>query len=142
MVKVKSNSTGGRQVDGESISGYFRGVFKERPDLLRSRSNAALLARWLKDHPSETEVPERVKSNLANIKSLLRKKKRQRRAGEEQTTTFALKLSAVPRRGLASLEENIDNCLDQARSLDRDGLESIIKLLRRARNEVVWKLGE
>jgi len=48
----------------------------------------------------------------------------------------------VPRRGLASLEENIDNCLDQARSLDRDGLEGIIKLLRRARNEVVWKLGE
>jgi len=29
-----------------------------------------------------------------------------------------------------------------AKHLDRDGLANVIALLRRARNEVVWKMGE
>jgi hypothetical protein len=29
-----------------------------------------------------------------------------------------------------------------ARHMDREGLASVIGLLRRARNEVVWKLGQ
>jgi hypothetical protein len=43
---------------------------------------------------------------------------------------------------LEALEELIDDCLSLAKHLDREGLESIIKLLRRARNEVVWKMGQ
>jgi hypothetical protein len=44
--------------------------------------------------------------------------------------------------GLEVLEEQIDECLLAARTLDRQGLESVINLLRRARNEVVWKMGQ
>jgi hypothetical protein len=40
------------------------------------------------------------------------------------------------------LEESIDDCPTQAKNLDREELDSIIKLLRRARNEVVGKLGQ
>lgn len=37
--------------DGETVSAYFRRIFKERPDLLGTRSNDELLARWRADHP-------------------------------------------------------------------------------------------
>src|SRR5262249_55498582 len=59
---------------GESIQGYFRQVFKENPKLLKERSNEELYRRWLADHPGHDEVPDRVKSGLQNLKSMLRKK--------------------------------------------------------------------
>jgi len=43
---------------------------------------------------------------------------------------------------LDALEEQIDECLTLAKNLDREGLANVIGLLRRARNEVVWKMGE
>ena len=48
----------------------------------------------------------------------------------------------VSKNGLVVLEEQIDECLIAARMLDPEGLESIIQHLRRARNEVVWKIGQ
>jgi hypothetical protein len=144
MAKANSRSKqmGGRPSEGESISGYFRMVFKERPGLLHSRSNEVLLERWLKDHPGEKEVPDRIKQNLANIKSILRKKSRKKKVGAGATDSAVSTLKSVPSRSLESLEESIDECLTQAKNLDREALDSIIKLLRRARNEVVWKLGQ
>src|SRR6266849_2253867 len=92
MAKVKTkgqgkgtNGTSAPQADGvkarpegESISGYFRKIFEENPKLLKGRSNEELLKRWLADHPGQKEVPEKVKNNLANVKSVLRKKKRKK----------------------------------------------------------------
>ena len=43
---------------------------------------------------------------------------------------------------LENLEELIDECLVSAKGLDREGLDSVIRLLRHARNSVVWKLGQ
>src|SRR4051812_6761144 len=63
---------------GESIAGYFRKVFEEDPKLLKQRSNDALLARWLADHPGHGEVPQKVKVGLQNIKSVLRKERGRR----------------------------------------------------------------
>jgi two-component sensor histidine kinase len=145
MAKVNSRSKqmGRRPAEGESISGYFRMVFKENPALLHSRSNDVLLERWLKDHPWAKEVPARVKQNLANIKSILRKKSRKKKITGGATEPAApTTLRSVPSRGLESLEGSIDDCLTKAKNLDRESLDSIIKLLRRARNEVVWKLGQ
>ena len=42
---------------------------------------------------------------------------------------------------LENLEMLIDECLTMAKNLDRARLDNVIKVLRRARNEVVWKLG-
>src|SRR3712207_840190 len=69
-----AGSEGGQARNGESIQGYFRPIFKENPKLLRERSNEELYQRWLKDHPGETVVPERVKQGLSNLKTVLRKK--------------------------------------------------------------------
>jgi len=136
---------------GENISGYFRKLFEQNRAWLESRSNDDVLAQWLKDHPDQKTVPERVKQNLSNVKSVMRQKLRSK-AGRKKgsrpaqaASVTAAPITETPRktiRGLDTLEEQIDDCLTFARSLDRVGLANIIVLLRRARNEVVWKLGE
>lgn len=146
MAKKAASSNG--QQPGESISGYFRKIFEENPSLLDSRSNDELFARWLADHPGETKVPNNVKQNLSNIKSVLRSKSRKKR-GRPKKESLPVQAAAIPAesarkpiRGLAALEEHIDDCLSHAKQLDREGLADVIILLRRARNAVVWKSGE
>src|SRR5262249_35341329 len=133
---------GGRtKGEGESISAYFRRLFAARPNLLKKRKNTEILEQWKLDH-SGKEPDQRVKQNLANIKSVLRsKRRRKRQMATEGVDTAAVALVRIPRSGLESLEERIDDSLILARSLGATGLEDIIKLLRRARNEVVLKLG-
>jgi hypothetical protein len=58
----------------ETISGYFRKLFEENPQWLNARSNQEVLDRWLKDNPAAKAITERVRQNLSNIKSVLRKK--------------------------------------------------------------------
>ena len=136
------------QPGAETVSGYFRRVFTENPKWLATRSNDDVLARWLKDHPGEKEVPEKVRQNLSNVKSNLRKDNRMKPGAPKKESRAAEPTAAVaaaPRkgvRGLESLEEQIDECMTLAKNLDREGLSSVINLLRRARNEVVWKIGE
>jgi hypothetical protein len=137
------------QPEVENISAYFRMVFKEKPKWLEGRSNAEVLARWLKDHPGETEVSGRVKQNLSNVKSLLRNKLRNqpgKATKERQPDEPAAATSvAAPRkgvRGLETLEEQLDECMTLAKNIDREGLDDVINLLRKARNKVVWKIGE
>ena len=136
--------------EGESVSGYFRTIFEANPGLLDSRSNDELLRKWLADHPGETVVPERIKQNLANVQSVLRKKLREpaqgkgKKPGRPATTAAPQEKPAVNKasRGLERLEEAIDDCLTLAKHLDREGLGSVISHLRRARNDVVWRLGQ
>jgi hypothetical protein len=131
---------------GESVSGYFRTVFREHPKLLRTRSNQDILQRWLADHPGHTEVPEKVKQILSNVKSILRNKRRQRKSAVHaepgQPSSIAPVTAKRPVHRLEALEVKIDECLADARELDAEGLVTAIQHLRRARNEVVWKLGE
>jgi hypothetical protein len=138
-----------REGDGESIQGYFKRILRENPKLLKGRSNAELLQRWQDDHDSPDEIPQSVKAGLQNAKSLLRsrgRKRRARRAAGVQTGPEGpqgqLAANKPPKQSLESLEEQIDDCLTAARALDREGLETVIHLLRRARNEVVWKMGQ
>lgn len=145
MAKAGARKTKGSKAagDGENISGYFRKIFAENPKLLGKRSNDEIVHRWEVDHPGQ-KANERVRQNLSNIKSVLRKKRRKKRAKVAQPAVAAVASTVVKpsHRGLESLEEHIDDCLTAARNLDREGLESVIKLLRRARNEVVWKIGQ
>jgi hypothetical protein len=137
----------GRASEGEeTVSGYFRKVFAENPELLKTRSNEELLNRWLADHPGEKEVPKRVKQSLMNIKSILRKKGRKRGRRQEANSQAPAGAAPAPVKRssnrLEHLEEQIDECLTAARALDREGLVHVIRLLRQARNQVVWKLGQ
>lgn len=154
MSKKKPTGANGKSSgpsnDGGNVTDYFRQVFAENPTWLDTRSNDALFARWLKDHPGETEVPEPVRKNLSNVKSVLRSQSRKadvpKKPGRSKKDTLATQHSPDAAREsgrkLDTLEEQIDECLTLAKNLDRDGLEDVINLLRRARNEVVWKMGE
>src|SRR4051812_31474078 len=155
MAKKKPTGSNGaaanHQDQGETVSAYFRKVFQEHPAWLDERSNDALYARWLKDHPDQKEVPEKVRQNLSNIKSVLRKQGR-KKAGRPKKSAAPAQGAAAPaaapaapqKKGwnLGYLEEQIDECLMLAKVLDREGLQSVISLLRRARNEVVWSMGK
>ena len=150
MAKKKSTNPNGTAPgqggEPENISGYFRKVFAENPRWLDSRSNDQLFLRWLKDHPGETEVPEKVRQNLSNVKSVLRKHGRKKAARAEKAgRPVEVTPSDAHRKGsrrLEALEEQIDECLTLAKGIDRERLANVIALLRRARNEVVWKSGE
>jgi len=136
---------------GENTSAYFKDIFAKEPRLLFEPSNRELLERWLSDHPGRRSVPTNIKNNLANVKSVLRKKTRSR-GGPKQAQHVAAagaapsvgvpKLHRASVRGLEALEERIDDCLTLARTIDPEQLVDIIRLLRRARYQVVWKMGE
>ena len=137
----------GKNSEPESIGGYFRKVFKEKPKLLVTRSNDEVLRRWLSDHPGEREVPDRIKQNLANVKSVLRKKLRKRgrpkgSVNAVSTTPAAAIANRVSAKNLEALEIRIDDVLGFARDMQAEELANVVTLLRRARNEVVWKLGQ
>ena len=143
----RAQENGQNQAGAETVSGYFRRLFEQKPKWLAERSNQALLDRWLKDHPGEQEAPERVKQNLSNVKSVLRKKLREEAGRPKQKNPPVAETAPVetPRKGirrLEQLEEQIDECLVLAKELDREGLASVIALLRRTRNEVAWKMAE
>lgn len=138
------------EANGETTSGYFKRVFKENPQLLGVKSNEELFRRWLADHPDHAEVPGNVKGILFNIKSGLRKKRRRKRGRPKKVEPAATLAVAVTQpkpvkvavKGLEALEEQIDDALTLAKHMDREGLDGVIRMLRRARNTVVCKLGE
>ena len=123
------------------LSAYFRETFTEHPEWLKEKSNKPILAKYRLDHGIGADVPvdKKVQGNLANLKSVLRKKSRRKGKSAVAGTPVAPTRSG---HRLEVLEEAIDDCLTLAKNHDRDALEHIISLLRHARNEVVWKIGE
>jgi hypothetical protein len=135
-----------RRRKGKSISGYFRPLLAENPALLESTDNAELIEQWKRDHPSYTAKRlKRVRQNLANLKSHLRRQAREQPA---LAAKFAPRAGNGPASfesegespGLVNLENRIDDCMYLAWRIDRAGLDTVIYHLRRARNEVVAKL--
>jgi hypothetical protein len=143
----RAKTTKTQASDAETPSGYFRRIIGEDRKLLKGRNNQVLLDRWLADHPGEKEVPKNIRAILSNVKSTMRSKRRRRKkaatAGANGPTT---QISPAMLKGkghkLERLEEQIDDVLGLARGMAGEGLEDIVKLLRRARNEVVWKMGQ
>jgi hypothetical protein len=129
-----------RAVKPDSMSSYFRKIFKENPKLLHTRSNDEVLAKY--KEMTGQEITERHRQNLSNLKSLLRRKRRKKAKSSGKSPGRPPKADGVSSNRLQQLEEAIDDCMIRARSLDRTALETVIQHLRRARNEVVWKLGE
>jgi hypothetical protein len=142
MAKQSTNSE--QAAPAENVSAYFRRAFHENPKLLKGRSNEELLNRWLADHPGEKQVPNSVKKVLQNVKGILRSKGRKRKAAKAAAAPVSKEPPwPAPRKShLEQLEEKIDGVLTLARSFEDEGLESVVNHLRRARNEVVWKLGD
>lgn len=131
-----------KQSNGESLMGWFRKVFLENRQWLKGRSNAAVVKRWEEEHPGQVFGP-RERNACNNVKSILRKRRRKHgRRDEAAETGPPVAAIKVSRASLELLEERIDDCMVLTRALDREGLKAVHKLLRQARNEVVWKQGQ
>src|SRR5579862_8970056 len=78
--KGKSNNSTGSSGKGQGIASFFRPIFAANKKLLKTRSNKQVLAMWLAANPSYKEVPDNIKSGLANLKSNMRSKIRKRRS--------------------------------------------------------------
>jgi hypothetical protein len=133
----------------DTVSGYFRALFEKHPDLLAyGASNAAIVEQWRKDHNGQ-DPSEKVMGNLANIKSLMRKKmgmvkRRRRRKGAVNGAVATTKVGR-PRASVSALERlegHIDACLSMAREQDSAGLDNAVKHLLAARRVVSWQMGE
>jgi hypothetical protein len=137
------------KAEGESKSQIFRRYFDQRPDLLRVPSFDEVIAMYQKEFP-DRDFSDSDRQIAANIKSKLRKEKkigRRRRRRRHAAAAVGVEAHAAPRAArsnsaLAALEDQIDDCLMTAKRLDREGLEDVIKHLRRARNLVVVRTGE
>ena len=124
-----------------SMSSYWRNLFNQNPKLVKIRSNSALREQWERDHPSQ-RFDESWSQSLSNVKSMYRNKHKK---GGKAKTAMNGQVSApvatvnVPAAALERLENAVDQCLWTAHQLDSAGLDRVIKLLRAARNEIVWK---
>jgi hypothetical protein len=148
-----SNSAGGGDMN---VSRYFKQLFQSRPELLQERSNEAIYAIWLADHPGHREVPKNIQQGLSNIKSVMRREtgspvrgKRGRKPkgyhwGNSENGTISTSSSRGVRtstRDLETLEVQIDESLSLARKIGTAALELAINHLRMARIQVGLKLG-
>jgi hypothetical protein len=138
-----------------STRSYFKQVFTEHPEWLEDSSTEAVLTRWQGDHPNQ-ELTASIKSNLSNIKHLLRKQKglakKGRRKGKRKGSRAPKAAPAVEAtqspsrrvaaRSLEKLEVLIDSCLTHARQQAGTDLAGVIEQLRLARNTVIKQLGE
>src|SRR5439155_10630687 len=92
---------------GESISGYFRQLFRNNPELLDHGKNDAILAQWQSDHPGQA-VTDSVKNNMSNVKSHVRKEfgkvKRRRRKGKRGAAAANGNAAPKVRTPIAHLE--------------------------------------
>jgi hypothetical protein len=138
MAKKRRKST-------DNVAGFFRALFEAKPALLHGKSNKVVKERWLAAHPGVQKIPPNVLNGMANVKSLMRRAQRERKAGGKMFAQHADALAYQSRsggKGLAALEENIDDCVALAIHLDKEGLQPVISHLRRARNLVVFKIGQ
>jgi hypothetical protein len=133
-----------RKRRGTSMSAYFRNVFTQKPEWLDQKSNDVVLAQYRSDHGmgANAAVNKSVKGTMANMKSVMRKEMRNKANGPATKAGAAWPMTAPRKPTLESLEELIDECLVAAKSYDRTGLDHVIRHLRTARNQVVWKMGK
>jgi len=141
------------KAEGESKSAVFRRYFEKQPDLLREKNFDAVIEMFKKDNPNR-EFGDSERQVAANIKSRMRKelgirgRRRKRRgaaagaaAGGHEGGGTGVARGGRGGGSLHMLEEQIDDCLMAAKRLDREGLDDVIKHLRRARNLIVVRGG-
>jgi hypothetical protein len=139
-----------RKRSGGNVSAYFRTVFGDQPQWLDLKSNDDVIARFRTDHgmAADADVGQSVKQIMANMKSIMRKETRRgskvkaRLGRPPKALAVAVMATAPGKPRLDTLEELIDDCMVIAKGLDREGLDTVIRLLRHARNGVVWKMGQ
>jgi hypothetical protein len=128
-----------------TTSAYFRRILTDKPEWLREKSNDLILDQYRRDKGKNPDAPIsiKVRNILSNIKSVIRKELGMGAyAGRKARALAKTTPSGGLTQRLEDLEEQIDECMVKAISISAEIMESVIRLLRKARREVVWKLGQ
>ena len=112
---------------------------------MKEKSNDLILAQYREDHglAPDGNVRLKIRNNLSNIKSVLRKERGMGAYAGRKARALAKtnSLSGSMTQRLEDLEEQIDECMIKAIAISAETMDPVIRLLRKARREVVWKLG-
>jgi hypothetical protein len=119
-----ANSSDG--VKEKSTAAYWKRILHEHPEWVEEAgSNAKLAQLWLSDHPGHTEMPKKIRQNLANIKSMIRRERREEqqakasaRRKEQKAAAGAGQRPPNVSQAYEALEIKIDKCMAQAWALD------------------------
>src|SRR5262245_46027761 len=104
-----------------SQSAYFKQLFADSPDLLRSISNEEIFDRWKSDHPG-AHLTDKVRGILSNVKSIMRKqfgirgRRRRRRRADIDPSAQSAPRTRISTGTLETLESRIDEVLALART--------------------------
>ncbi len=138
-----------------SKSGIFREYFRKHPELLEHSSNQKIYEMFALDHP-DTPLTNELKNVCANVKSQERKRRRTEMLLANGRLPYDIRLgnrftpmvyvtpppddangTSSPSMGrsqrLEWLEDQIDMCIAVAKQLDRESLDEVIRVLRKAR---------
>ncbi len=130
-----------KRKSGGTSYAYFKSLFEANPEMADVRSNDAILARYREDHglAEDAEIPSTVRNNLANLKSGAKRKLRNAGGGSAEKRGVAISRPGAGK--LETIEGFIDDAMALAKQLDPTGLYETIRLLRKARNNIIM-LGE
>ncbi len=126
-----------------SLRAYFYQQFVAHPEWLDLKDNSAILEQWKVDNPGE-EASDRIRANLASLKSKLRADKRggvavpgKKRGPKPASASVVVVVASAAIPELEKLEMLIDESVLFARSLAVAKLEPVIKHLRVARAQII-----
>jgi hypothetical protein len=129
----------------ESKSAVFRRIYESNLDLLRVPGYDELFRMYQAEDGSrkvgvsERQVAANVKSTLRH-KHKIRGRRRRGRGRRGRMTNGALAPAALaPQRVAAhlALEDAIDDCVFLARKMDAVRFEDVVRLLKKARNQLI-----
>ncbi len=129
---------------GESKSAVFRRLYESKLDLLKVPGYDELF-RLYQAEDSSRKIGTSERQVAANVKSRLRKEhkfRRRRRGGRRARSAngaVAPVMTGPQRVGAAhlALEDAIDDCIFLARRMDATRFEDIVRLLKKARNQLI-----
>ena len=127
-----------------TTSAYFRRLLTEHPEWLKGKSNDIILNQYREDKGKNPDAPisVKVRNILSNIKSVVRKELGLGAYAGRKARALAKTAPSGLTQRLEDLEEQIDECMVKAIAISAETMESVIRMLRKARREVVWKLGQ
>lgn len=129
---------------GPSLAGTIKRYLLENPAWLMTTHTAPLVDQYKKDHPGKP-IDKKVMQAIYNVKSTMKKgelgqaKRLQSKANAQQLVAMS-QSAGTPRRPLALLEEQIDDCMILAKQIGKESMHGVLSNLHRARNLVVVML--
>ncbi|HEX4590325.1 MAG TPA: hypothetical protein VH120_10380 [Gemmataceae bacterium] len=131
---------------GVSKSGIFKHIFESNKELLRVPSIAEALKQFEAEYGQAPTASDRglaanIKSKLRRIHGMRRRKRRGGRRAEAGNGAVAMPAPRIRASSTLALEDAIDDCIYLARRIESAQLAEVVRLLKKARNQLIVLTG-